>query len=479
VSRSWRSLADDELLWFRIYQESGFGQDLYVGSEENWKSIVQRHIQNQRLQIANWKARIGKPYHLTFPRGGILCATHSHNTSIVAGYTSCHVRLWNTETGDVCTFNASNTALVLDEQAEELGRIHNEIKCVRTTPLITAASFKHGFVDVWKNEGGTECVQTIRFNNQEIASLSTLDINQHCSLVAAAQGSRVKVAVIGGEETEKVFDFEMNSQVTQVDWLTSGHSHDSSLLLLTYNNSVFLKKIHASERDSMVQSQDDIELHNIIWAPITTVGFRDNDHDVAVGFNLYAPSTQVKLNVYDISSNQLKISFTGHTWLISCVHLPTLVPHQLVTGSADRKIRQYDDRAGLTACYTLIGHAAKVNTVQMDDWKIVSGDDGGFVYVWDQRMCRKLWDIYNRHPVGYCHFDDRMLIISNIPYQKFPHQGEFETVSSLRYRGTVQVYDFMANQQTQGVPDICLSSYNEPEASDYNIGLTVPYDSVD
>ncbi|KAH9490437.1 F-box/WD repeat-containing protein 8 [Bulinus truncatus] len=210
-----------------------------------------------------------------------------------------------------------------------------------------------------------------------------------------------------------------------------------------------------------------------------TVGFRETDHDVAVGYNVYAPSTQVKLNVYDIGVNRLRASLTGHTWLISCVHLPASVPHQLVTGSADRKIRQYDLRAGCSASLTLIGHVALVSTVQMDDWKIVSGDDGGFVYVWDQRMARKLWDIYNRHPVSYCWFDDRLLITANVPYQKFPHQDEFETVSSLRYRGTVQVYDFMANQQTQGVPDICLSSYNEPEASDYNIGLTVPYDVVE
>ena len=47
-----------------------------------------------------------------------------------------------------------------------------------------------------------------------------------------------------------------------------------------------------------------------------------------------------------------------------------------------------------------------------------------------------------------------------------------------RYRGTVQVYDFSVDQMTQGVPDICLSTYDEPEASHYNISLAFPYDKL-
>lgn len=60
------------------------------------------------------------------------------------------------------------------------------------------------------------------------------------------------------------------------------------------------------------------------------------------------------------------------------------------------RIRLYDLRVCASASLTLVGHAAKITAVEMDDWKVVSGDEGGFVCVWDQRMCRKLWDVHNR-----------------------------------------------------------------------------------
>ncbi|XP_059144709.1 F-box/WD repeat-containing protein 8-like [Physella acuta] len=480
VSRSWRSLAEDELLWCRICHNLGFDTELQIVDGENWKGKARWHTEQKRIQKANWKARIGKPYHLSFPRGGVLCAVHSHSSIIVAGYTSCNVRSWNIETGDECTLNASNTALVLDENAEELGRIHNEIKHVSTTKLITAASFKHGFVDIWSNDAGTEPVHTCRFNNPDITSLSTHDLSHKCSVVAASQATRVQVACMQGLHAENIQDFDMSTPISQVDWYKDSCQDNCALLVITCHSSVHLKKIAMDSNLAKTSPEQNsfTEIHNIIWAPVSSIGLRESLSELAVGFNVHTPSTQVKVNIYDTNTSHLKSTLTGHTWFISCIHMPDCLPHELVTGSGDRKIRLYDTRVGSYAAQTLVGHIARVKTVQMDDWKVVSADEAGFVNVWDQRMCRKLWDIHNRHPVEYCHFDDRLLIIGNVPYLKFPQQDEFETVSSLRYRGTVQVYDFLANQQTQGIPDICLSTYTEPEAYDYNIGLAVPYDTV-
>ncbi|BFZ04602.1 hypothetical protein BsWGS_07641 [Bradybaena similaris] len=478
VSHSWRSLADDELLWWSVCHSLGYDTDLHVSEGHGWKEKVRQHVEEKRLLNANWKARTGKPYNLSYPRGGVLCAVHSCGSNIVAGYTSCNVRSWNTKTGDVCMFDASNTALVLDESAEELGRIHNEIKHVSTTMSVTAASFRHGFVDIWRNEGGTAPIHTCTFRNPDITSLSACDVDDRVSLVAASQGTRVQICKVGDEDGESLIDYDLSSAVTKLDWLSPCHSSSLSRLLITCHSSVYLRAIStlSSWNDSRLD-ESTTEVHNVIWAPITSVGLRRSTEEVAIGFNLYAgPSTQIKVNVYDLSRNSLIRTLTGHTWLVSCISMPDTLTHQLVTGSGDRKIRLYDLRACASASLTLVGHAAKITAVEMDDWKVVSGDEGGFVCVWDQRMCRKLWDVHNRHPVQYCHFDDRLLIIGNVPYNKFPQSDEFETVSSLRHRGTVQVYDFLANQQTQGIPDICLSNYSDPEASNYNIGLVVPYD---
>lgn len=47
-----------------------------------------------------------------------------------------------------------------------------------------------------------------------------------------------------------------------------------------------------------------------------------------------------------------------------------------------------------------------------------------------------------------------------------------------RFRGEIQVYDFSKDQLTQGVPDICLSTFDEPSASNYNMALVNPYDKI-
>ena len=47
-----------------------------------------------------------------------------------------------------------------------------------------------------------------------------------------------------------------------------------------------------------------------------------------------------------------------------------------------------------------------------------------------------------------------------------------------RVRGSVQVYDFTDSQAAKDLPDVCLSTYDEPQASRYNIGLAMPYDTL-
>ncbi|GFO21445.1 F-box/WD repeat-containing protein 8 [Plakobranchus ocellatus] len=493
VSRSWRSLADDELLWFEIYLSLGLGAvdgDVHVSHDSNWKIKVRRLVEEKRLLNSNWRLRTGKPYQLNYAQGGVLCAVHSHGSTIVAGYTSCNVRSWDTRTGDVCTFNASNTALVLDENIEDdiLCRMQNSVQQIETSEKFTAASFAHGFVDVWSCEAGTEPIYTLPFNSRNVSSLALCDVggrrNQinHSCVVAAAQGTRVLTSHVSEQEGQVVADFDVPGKVSQVCWLTDFSSHESANLLITCPNTVTIRKVDLSTGSATSRQQDlglMTEVHNVFWAPITAVSLRAGSSDVAVGFNVYAgAAAQIKVNIYDLTSQLLTATLTGHTWVISTIHLPESLPKQLVTGSGDRKIRLYDLRVATFPMLSLAGHSAKVTCVEMDDWKVVSADEAGFVCVWDQRMARKLWDVHNRHPVEYCHGEERLLIIGNVPYQKFLETDEFDKVSALRYRGTVQVYDFLANQQREDIPDICLSGYNEPEAYNYNLGLAVPYDQV-
>lgn len=481
VSRSWHSLADDEMLWCQISHSLGFLPNFHVSQRENWKSLVRSHLEQKRTLISNWKERVGKPYHLNFAQGGVLCAVTCTGSRILAGYTSCNVRCWDAETGDYCTLNASNTALVIDEDAQDLGLIRNEVTSICATSNITAASFKHGFVDVWYNEEVTDPIHTFSFRNSFLTSICGTDISQSESLVAASQAKQIQISKVNNTGGTIIQDFDMRNPVKKIIWYESENSTYNSQLLISCHSSVYMKSFESTISTAFsansLQENSMIEVHNIIWAPVSCTGHRTTAHEVAVGFTLAQPTSKVKLNIYDVIAAKEKTSLSGHTWVISCMHLPDTNASALVTGSVDRKIRVFDLRAGVTPRVSLPGHSAPVTSVQMDDWKLVSGDEAGFVCVWDQRTGKKLWDVHNRHPVQYCHFEDRLLVMGNVPYQKF-QEGDFEDTKSIRYRGTVQVYDFLANQMRQGIPDVCLSSYAEPEASNYNIGLAMPYDTL-
>lgn len=49
----------------------------------------------------------------------------------------------------------------------------------------------------------------------------------------------------------------------------------------------------------------------------------------------------------------------------------------------------------------------------MDDWKVIFGGYDGFVFVWDLRMIRKLWEIYNRYK-NLCCFKFYILVFFNL-----------------------------------------------------------------
>ena len=60
------------------------------------------------------------------------------------------------------------------------------------------------------------------------------------------------------------------------------------------------------------------------------------------------------------------------------------------------RVRVYDLRSQ-EPVFAMRGHAAQITTVQMDEWKVISGGDEGLVCVWDQRMeGAKLWELHTR-----------------------------------------------------------------------------------
>ncbi|KAK7087459.1 F-box/WD repeat-containing protein 8-like [Littorina saxatilis] len=481
VSKSWCSLAEDELLWCHICHKLGFEKDTLTIQYNNWKSRVRQYSVIKHTLEHNWKNRTGKLHNLHHAKGGVLCSVHSHRSTIVAGYSNCETKMWDVLSGETCIFQPSSTALIIDESEEE-GTISNEVLHVATCDKVTAATYSHGFVDVWSNEEGTEPKYTFTCEGsaRQPSSLQLWE-NQNKVFLAISNGPFVQVHTVCNSEGHLKNKVAFDSTVKKTTWLqptdlAASNSLTATLAIAT-NYTVNVMAVYDRE---IASSFDMLELHNIIDAPVTSIDARLDPSEVVVGFTLNTgPAQYFRVNVYDIMTKSISSTLMGHTACVLCVNVAESPPCQVVTGSRDRKVRVYDTRAAQYAMMTLIGHSAAVTTVQMDEWKVVSGDEAGFVSVWDQRMASKLWEMNNRHPVRYCHFDDRELVVAHVPYVKHHYNMfDYDTGLHQRHRGSLHVYDFLANQMTQGVPEICLSSYDEPQGYNYNITLAVPYDQV-
>ncbi|XP_014772808.1 F-box/WD repeat-containing protein 8 [Octopus bimaculoides] len=238
----------------------------------------------------------------------------------------------------------------------------------------------------------------------------------------------------------------------------------------------------------VADSENSTEVHNVYGTPITCMEVSGGSRPtLAVGLGSSTglfDGYQVKL--YDLSSGKPSVTFHGHTWYVSCMHLnsdsneqPSQSSITLATGCGDRKVRLYDARCRFPVM-TLAGHTQKISSVQADKWKIVSGGEDGVVTVWDIRMATRLWDWHNRHPVRLCRYNDRYLVVANVPDEKFvdPDNDGF---ADRKHRGSLQVYDFLCDDQqalVEALPDICRSSYDQLHGYDYGINLVTPYDTI-
>ncbi|XP_045173607.2 F-box/WD repeat-containing protein 8-like isoform X2 [Mercenaria mercenaria] len=440
VSKSWCSLAEDELLWCRLCHRLGHEKIFTTQEKDNWKQIVRHNVERQRTLISNWKNRTGKLLPLEYVKGKILSAVHSHGDIVVAGYTSGEVKLWNLSDGGSCIFQPSSTSLILDVNADGLQQ--NIVNQVYTSEDITVAAYSQGNVDIWSLHLGTQPFQTYTptTGNQYSPSIS---LSADGTAIAASYGPYIDV--LHREEKEEEFNLMQH--------LDCGNTINNMML---YNGDcdipavIFSKafSVHLYQPQLLGTSHDShvtecmTEIHNMIGAPVDIVDYKTDQSVLGVALGSYSGLMDgYKVKVYDITTARLLQTLEGHTWKITCMNLQDSPPHQLVTGSGDRKIRIYDFRSSQPE-QILIGNSFRVSCIQMDNWKVVSGSDDGFLRVWDRRMKAKLWELHNR------------------------------------FRGTLNVYNFLEDLTTKDVPEICLSSYDQPDASKYNISLAVPYDTL-
>ncbi|XP_018409782.1 PREDICTED: F-box/WD repeat-containing protein 8 [Nanorana parkeri] len=460
VSKAWKVLAEDEILWYHVCQMEGFLTDSKVTACTSWKEALKERRTQESLLRTNWKNRIGTVSQLHYELGKVLCDVHTSDGVVLAGYTSGDVRLWDTRTSGLAE-SFLETTHHLDHSAQS-----HQVSFVQINKSLAVAAYEDGSVDVWCIHARREPIHYYR-HNQKIQALAL------CPETAAIA-------------TASSFEVKVESPDDRGYWRSSCIFHTQKLVN-------FLHLIHSSEGCPVaVAAAEEIVyllkpevpekiLHSTYGHTVTSLDVSLDQAAFGVKSYGWFSNNGNKIHVYNLQTGQCLTNLGNSAGDFSCINLKDSPPNLLVTGNRDRRVRVYDMRCSKSLC-SFYAHHLGVSAVRMDDWKVVSGGEEGLICTWDQRMGTKLWEMHARHPVRYIWFSSQTLITANIPDEKNPRGASImddDLTAHRRHRGTINVHDFSVDQRSfESILPICRSSYNEVTGYNYNIGLAVPYDHV-
>ncbi|KAI4899018.1 hypothetical protein NFI96_028231 [Prochilodus magdalenae] len=468
VSKAWRVLAEDEVLWYRLCRDEGYHSGASVSDSPCWKSTLRDCCNTEKTVKYNWKNRVGSVSHLQYELGKVLCDVSSCDGLIIAGYTSGDVRLWDTVHWDSGALYLKPAHAVRDDNPPP------HVSLVRVCETVAAAAYENGCVDVWSTEAVLEPIHQY----QHLQRVHALDLSADGPVLATASGQEVRV------DSPDDGGYWKSRCITRLAKPVDG------VLVVPGKRLLPLVLAWAGESVSLLDSSlnEDEEdegarlLHYVYGQPVTCLDVTACKAALGVkscGWGMNDGGNKIK--VYSLETRQPELSLGNSPGDFTCINLRDAPPHLLVCGNKDRRVRVFDLRAG-SSVVSLYAHHLGVTTVQADDWKIVSGGGEGLISVWEMRMGAKLWEMHNRHPVRHIRFNASTLVTANIPDEKNPRGAcitDDDLTAHRRHRGVICYYDFSIDSSTQDhVLPICRSSYSETSGYNYNIGLAVPYDTL-
>ncbi|XP_064153580.1 F-box/WD repeat-containing protein 8 [Anguilla rostrata] len=430
VSKAWKVLAEDELLWYGLCLKEGYHSDSGVSDSPCWKSTLRDCLENERDLRYNWK--VWHSYHAQTS-----CAQY-----VIAGYTSGDVRLWDT--------------LHWDSGASYLRPTHLAMG-VATRPHVSQVSVNETVAAAAYDDGESEISDGHRDR--------------------PSTGLPERIAATLACPVEKGYwrtlcQAELPKPVESL--LLVPEKRGAPLAAASAGDTVYLLR---PERDPGI-------LHSVYGHPVTCLDADPSRAALGVkssGWAMHDGGN--KIHVYSLETGQPEASVGNSAGDFTCVNLRDSPAHLLVCGNKDRRVRVFDLRCGGGSPVTsLYAHHLGVTAVQADDWKVVSGGGEGLVCVWEMRTGAKLWESHNRHPVRHVHFGPRTLVTANVPDEKSPRGAcitDDDLTAHRRHRGVICLYDFSVDTSAADhVLPICRSGYVESSGYNYNIGLAMPYDAL-
>ncbi|NWT74773.1 FBXW8 protein, partial [Prunella himalayana] len=462
VSRTWKILAEDEVLWYRLCQEEGYLLDMSISDHSCWKLALKNCRAREHMLKTNWKNRVGAVSQLHWEPGRVLCDVHCCDGVVMAGYSSGEVRLWDTRTWDY-------TAPVLAAVPGPGGAgAQPHVSFVRINSSLAVAAHEDGTVSVWSLLLGQEPIHHFQ-HNQHIQALA---LAPGGAAVATASGFQVRVEspddrgfwqTLGTFEIQKLVNF-----LNLVPDVTG-----SPVAVAAAEDIVYLLKAEDPGRI----------LHSVYGQPVTCLDVAA--HEAAFGIKTFGwlLNEPNQILLYNLETNQCVTKVGNSIGDFSCVNLHSSPPNMLVAGNKDRSFHVNDlDRIPLRDSYHLFSSISLWLTDQLSAPSTRTHGLHVQSCLYESRGRSPCSGLFCRHPVRRVWFNSHSLITANIPEEKNPRGSSItEDDPSLhrKYRGVIYCYDFSVDQlAVDSVLPICRSSYDEVSGYNYNIGLAVPYDSI-
>ncbi|XP_071428350.1 F-box/WD repeat-containing protein 8 isoform X1 [Pithys albifrons albifrons] len=313
VSRTWKVLAEDQVLWYRLCQEEGFLLDRSISDQSCWKLALKTCRAREHTLKYNWKNRIGAVSQLRYEPGKILCDVHSCEGVVIAGYTSGEVRLWDTRTWDY-------TAPALEGVPEPGPRPH--VSFVRINSSLAVAAHEDGTITVWNALLGQEPIHHYQHNQR----LQALALGPEGAAVATASGFEVRLETprdTGFWQTTATFEIQKLVNFLNLVPDVSG----GAVAVAAAEDIVYLLK---AEDPGKV-------LHSVYGQPVTCLDV--SAHEAAFGIKTFGwlLNEPNQILLYNLETNQCLTKVGNSIGDFTCVNLHASPPHMLVAGNKDRR----------------------------------------------------------------------------------------------------------------------------------------------
>lgn len=474
VNSKWKLIAEDDLIWLYWCDALGVRKDAdCVAGRSGWKIYIKEKLLERRRIRSKWKERYCEVRDLENETGGILCSAAIYDATLISAYINGSVKLWDLASG-------SYGQNLKEKYSRDEDVVTSLCTCVAMNNDICVAGFQNGDLMVWQRDVDARLSALLifmrHFESDVIRSV-------HVSKVSSTYNTLICVV-----STSNFFVLRPDENKSLQEWtwetLLNEQLGDKIVSFLLIDSSVDTPKLAVTIHN---QLRVYTLLHGafIVFDTLIGASFSNIDHkgeSLVAGINSFGYNVLggFRIRKYSLSSGKQVSNIIGPHTRITSLNYADCHNDEVVIGCSDHKIRIYELKTE-NLLFVINAIDSTITTLQMDEWKVVSGDKDGNVCLWDRSNDALSWQTTLKHPVHLCRFNENFLTIVNIPTDKLPQNSNWfadDLIQHRRYRGSIRVMDFTKDTYNVAVPHECRAEYDNIAGYDYNIQLIAPYDDV-